>query len=155
MNLEKVISELAEGFIDKDDLFLVSVAVSGSGKVKVLVLIDGDNGVGIDECAMLSRKIGNEIEERNLIKTAYALEVSSPGVGEPLQLPRQYEANVGRKLDLQLKDGGKWVGELLSIEGETLLINAEIKEKGKKKITLEEKQITLATIQKAKVKIVF
>ena len=54
------------------------------GNQKVLVLIDGDEGVNIDDCSKISRKVGPILEEGDFMPGKYLLEVSSPGLDHPL-----------------------------------------------------------------------
>ncbi len=131
MSVEQRVRELAEEKIaDRPDLFIVSVKVVNNRKV--ILLLDGDNGVGIDDCAMVSRHVGYHLEEENLISNAYNLEVSSPGLDTPLMLDRQFVKNVGRNLSIKKKDGIKIEGALLEVKDDALLISHQVKEKGKK-----------------------
>src|SRR5436190_13576294 len=99
MDLKGKIEELVLSNLENKDLFIVDTLLSGSaGMRKITVLLDGNNGVTIEDCARLSRKLGVIIEETELIDSAYLLEVSSPGVEQPLTLKRQYVKNVGRRL---------------------------------------------------------
>ena len=76
--LEIIINEFPE-------LFLVDLTVTGvSGNQRVLVLIDGEAGLPIESCSLISRKLSNRIEEEDLIDGAFNLEVSSPGIDRPL-----------------------------------------------------------------------
>nr|MBC7612314.1 ribosome assembly cofactor RimP [Pseudopedobacter sp.] len=131
MNVEKRIRELIEEKIaDRPDLFIVEIKVANNSKI--MILLDGDEGVGIHDCAMVSRHVGFHLEEENLIDKAYNLEVSSPGLDTPLLLDRQYKKNVGRVFIIKLKDGKQLEGNLISQEGDTITINEMVKEKGKK-----------------------
>jgi ribosome maturation factor RimP len=97
--LEIIINEFPE-------LFLVDLTVTGvSGNQRVLVLIDGEAGLPIESCSLISRKLSNRIEEEDLIDGAFNLEVSSPGIDRPLSLPRQYKKNIGRKLKVNFRRG--------------------------------------------------
>jgi ribosome maturation factor RimP len=114
MNIEKRVKELvAEKIADKPNLFLVDVKMHSNGKL--IILVDGDNGIGIDDCVAISRHVGFHLEEENTIETAYNLEVSSPGVDFPLSLPRQYAKNIGRNLAIKMADGTKREGKLSDI----------------------------------------
>ena len=82
MDIEKYVAELVNGQIaDRDDLFLVDVKFVPGGKLSILV--DGDQGISIQDCAAISRHVGNTLEEENVIETAYNIEVSSPGIDTP------------------------------------------------------------------------
>lgn len=147
MDIKSYVENLAQEYLaDKPDLFLVDVVVSGSAKKnKILVLIDGDQGVSIDQCAALSRKIGFELEEKEIMEGAYRLEVSSPGVEFPLKFQRQYPQHVGRKVKVTLEDGSEKVGKLLEIGEGSMKLDEERKEG--KKTNWQEVQIKLEEIK--------
>lgn len=142
------IDEALEG----SNLFVVDLKMLP--KSRIVLLLDGDNGIGIDECAKISRHISHRMEEENLIEGAHTLEVSSPGVDHPLKYQRQYPQHIGRTLGIRMNDGKELEGKLLSIHENTISIEAKIKEKGKK-VRLEEQAISLDDIKEAKIKIIF
>lgn len=131
MGVEKRIRELIEEKIaDRPDLFIVAIKMVNNAKV--IILLDGDQGVGIHDCAMVSRHVGFHLEEENLIDQAYNLEVSSPGLDTPLLLDRQFKKNIGRLLIIKLNDGKKVEGELIDHDDANMVILEMVKEKGKK-----------------------
>lgn len=139
----------------KESLFLVDLKVSGkSGPQKVIVLIDGDTGVGIDDCSKVSREMAAIIEEQDLISGKYILEVSSPGVDSPLKLPRQYPQHIGRKLKLNLTDGQEIKGMLKEVSESSVSVEKEAKKKDKES-RAEIVEIPFNNIEKAKVLISF
>ena len=139
----------------KESLFLVDLKVSGkSGPQKVVVLIDGDRGVGIDDCSKVSREMAAIIEEQDLISGKYILEVSSPGVDSPLKLPRQYPQHIGRKLKLNLNDGQEIKGMLKEVSESSVSVEKEAKKKDKES-RAEIVEIPFNNIEKAKVLISF
>jgi ribosome maturation factor RimP len=136
MNIEKRVTELVEEKIaDMPHLFLVDVKMHQNGKL--IVLVDGDNGIGIADCAAISRHVGFHLEEENVIEEAYNLEVSSPGIDTPLVLKRQYAKNIGRTVSIKMDDGTKKEGELLTAGDDFIIIAETIKQKGKKAETVE------------------
>ncbi|HVV56098.1 MAG TPA: ribosome assembly cofactor RimP [Mucilaginibacter sp.] len=131
MDIEKRVRELVnEKIAEKPDLFLVSVKMHSNGKL--VILVDGDKGVGIDDCVQVSRYVGHYLEEENVIGHAYNLEVSSPGLDTPLTLPRQFVKNIGRRLNIKMTDGSKREGKLSSLTEDAIVIEETKKEKGKK-----------------------
>ena len=153
MNAEKRVIELVEEKIaDKPNLFLVSAKLHSDGKL--IILVDGDNGIGIDDCVAISRHVGFHLEEENVIETAYTLEVSSPGLDTPLTMPRQYTKNIGRTLAIKMTDGTKREGILSGITEDAIIIDETIKEKGKK-ATEVESVIPMNQITETKVTISF
>ena len=131
MQVEKRVKELVEEKIsDRPELFLVEVRMLPNHKL--IIHVDGDEGITIQDCAAISRHVGFHLEEENTIEKAYNLEVSSPGIGEPLKLRRQYDKNVGREISLKLEGGEQKEGKLLSVTESGIVIEAKVKEKGKK-----------------------
>jgi ribosome maturation factor RimP len=131
MNVEQRVKELVEEKIaDRPDLFLVDVKMQSGGRLSILV--DGDNGIGIADCAAISRHVGNALEEENTIEQAYNLEVSSPGIDTPLNSVRQYSKNMGRNLAIRTHENNKREGKLLEVTDAGITIEENIKEKGKK-----------------------
>jgi ribosome maturation factor RimP len=155
MNIEKRVTELVEEKISAEgrtDLFLVDVKMHPNGKL--MILVDGEKGIGIADCAQISRHVGFHLEEENVLDTAYNLEVSSPGVDAPLVMARQYVKNVGRQLSIKLADGSKKEGKLTGITEDAVIIEETNKEKGKKAETTEA-VIPLTQITETKVLISF
>ncbi|RYE25106.1 MAG: ribosome assembly cofactor RimP [Sphingobacteriaceae bacterium] len=149
MSIEQQVKNLVEEKIhDRPELFLVDVKMHTNGNL--IVLVDGDSGIGIQDCAAISRHVGFHLEENNVIEQAYNLEVSSPGVDFPLKSVRQYQKNVGRNLLVKLSDGSKKEGKLLSADEENIVIEEKIAVKGKKatftEITLPYNQLQEATV---------
>jgi ribosome maturation factor RimP len=155
MNIENRVTQLvAEKIaeIDRPDLYLVDVKMHSNGKL--VILLDGDKGIGIAECAQVSRYVGFKLEEENTIETAYNLEVSSPGIDAPLAMPRQYVKNIGRNLGITMADGVIREGKLTALTEDAIVIEEIIKEKGKKAETIES-VIPLEQITETKVLISF
>ena len=153
MQAEKRVKELVEEKIaDRPELFLVSIKMLPNNKL--IIHVDGDEGISIQDCAAISRHVGFHLEEENTIEKAYNLEVSSPGVGEPLLLNRQYHKNIGRDLSIKLADGKLKEGKLLAVNDSAITIEEKVKEKGKK-VQLVESQIEFNHIVETKVLISF
>ncbi|MBK0381518.1 ribosome assembly cofactor RimP [Pedobacter sp. SD-b] len=153
MNLEERIRELiAEKLADRPDLFVVEVKIVNNKNVTIL--LDGDEGIGIHDCALVSRYVGFHLEEENLIDNAYTLEVGSPGLDTPLTMDRQFKKNVGRLLEIKLKEGKQTEGKLLSADDNGITIMETIKQKGKKNKE-EEKNINKNEIAEVKVGVSF
>ncbi|MGZ3766766.1 MAG: ribosome assembly cofactor RimP [Mucilaginibacter sp.] len=153
MDIVKRVTELVEEKIaDRPDLFLVDVKMHSNGKL--IILVDGDKGIGIADCAAISRHVGFHLEEENVLEDAYNLEVSSPGLDAALVLPRQYVKNVGRNLAIKLADGSKKEGKLTGITEDAIMLEEINKQKGKKAETIES-VIPMTQITETKVLISF
>src|SRR5688572_23160705 len=99
------IKKLAESFLKDESHFVVDVICSlRNNPKKLLVILDGDTGINIDDCAELSRELSAALDTSNIIDGAFVLEVSTPGLDQPLKTKRQYVKNVGRNVKVKLKD---------------------------------------------------
>ncbi|MET0394197.1 MAG: ribosome maturation factor, partial [Chitinophagaceae bacterium] len=117
MNSEGQIQALEQqinGLIQADpDVFLVEVRIKPTNNVKVF--LDADNGMSIDRLIQYNRRLYKEIEESGFFPGGdFSLEVSSPGLDEPLKLHRQYRKNEGRYVEVLLQDGVKHEGKLVT-----------------------------------------
>lgn len=145
-----------EVLADRADLFVVHLDLKGSGPAqKIMVHLDGDSGVQIEDCVKVSRHLEKNLEESDIIKSAYTIEVSSAGLDHPLAMPRQYVKNIGRSLKLSMPEGKEEKGKLISADDNGIVLAAERKEKGKKKINIEEVSIAYKDIVKAFVQVSF
>jgi len=59
-------------------------------------------GVGIDECARISRDVSMALDVADFIAHAYNLEVSSPGLERPLTKPEHYRRFAGLRAKVRL-----------------------------------------------------
>lgn len=127
---------------------------------KINVFIDSDTGLQLDHCALISRLLEQEIEENEWLGEKYTLDVSSPGVDNPLKLKRQYYKNIGRELSVQIEDSHKHLkGTLVKVEEDFIVLENEekVRVEGKKKkewVTTQE-EIPFNQIKKTVVKISF
>jgi len=110
--------------------FLVSVKIKPTNNIKIFV--DSDEGMSIEKCVKYNRKLYAQIEEKAIFPDGnFSLEISSPGVDEPLKLHRQYVKNKGRNVLVTFKDGSEKEGQLLEVTETDILIEQKTG-KGKK-----------------------
>lgn len=104
MDIGEEIKKIATNKLANENQFIVDVVISSrNGPKKVLVLVDGDNGITIDDCATLSRELSKTFDDLEWMDESYTLEVSTPGLDQPLVLHRQFKKNVGRTLRVKLQ----------------------------------------------------
>jgi ribosome maturation factor RimP len=138
--------------------FLVEVKISAGNNVKVFV--DADKGISLERLVKYNRQLYRQIEEGGLFpNNDFSLEVSSPGLDEPLKLQRQYRKNIGRYVEVVQKDGVKKEGKLLGSDETAILIEEEkgagAKPGKNKKKELVQHTIPLEDIKTTKVQIKF
>jgi len=151
MNKEEQIQEFLNPLLE-DDTFLVEIRIKPTNNVKVY--LDADNGLAIERCIKINRALYKKLEEAAIFPDGdFSLEVSSPGVGEPLKTLRQYKKNVGRDVEVFLKDDSVIAGKLIDVnEGFLTLEVVEGKNKKAVKTTCE---VPLENIVKTIVQIKF
>ncbi len=125
---EKAISGIVNGYLEGSGRFLVNARVTP--QKKIMVFIDGDEGVTIDDCTDLSRHIECQL---NRDDEDFELMVSSVGVGQPLQLHRQFVNNIGRRMEIAGNDQRTHKGKMTEVTEEGIVLEKEIPDKGKKK----------------------
>lgn len=112
--------------------FLVSLKIKPTNNIKLFIDSDGEDGMSIDKCVRYNRALYKKIEEAALFPDGnFSLEVSSPGIGEPLLLTRQYRKNKGRLIEVTFTDDTIKEGKLLEVTEEDIIIE-QTSGKGKK-----------------------
>jgi len=97
---EAKIRSLVEEKTEGTDVFVVEISVRPGNKIEVL--LDRDSGLTIDDCKMVSRHIEKSLDRE---VEDFGLDVSSPGVGRPLKVHRQYLKNAGRPVKVETLEG--------------------------------------------------
>jgi len=130
-SLRENIVQIAEEITSSSGFFLIDIVVRGTERNRVIeVFVDGEKNITAKDCAEISRKINEIFEAKELIKAAYRLDVSSPGIERPLLYFKQYPKHINRKFEITYSNGDekkKLKGTLIKIEGEylTFLTNKE------------------------------
>ena len=90
---------------------------------------DSGPGITVDDCANVSHAVSQVLETQDPIKGHYTLEVSSPGFDRILRTRAHFERFVGARIFAELKvplDGRRrFVGELKSIAGDTIVVEVD------------------------------
>ena len=134
-NLERTVeSRIIELLAEMPGYFLVDVSIKPTNNIKAY--IDADQGAAIDQLSKINRALYKWIEENLFPNGDFSIEVSSPGLDEPLKLERQYLKNIGRFVEVLMKNGVKKEGKLLSASENEIVVE-EQKGHGKKKELIE------------------
>ena len=145
----KLVGQLLQ---DEPVYFLVSVAIKPVNNISLF--IDGDSGITIEKCVKINKALYKQIVETALYPDGeFSLEVSSPGLDEPLKLNRQYIKNIGRSLMVELADGKKVEGKLIAADNVGIELEEELG-KGKKKEVVKH-AFLFDQIKESKVNVVF
>ena len=132
--------------------FLVEVRIKPTNNIKVF--IDADEGVILSNLIDYNRKLYKQLEESGMFPDGdFSLEVSSPGLDEPLKLFRQYKKNIGRFVEVNFKDSTKKEGKLIDATEDGIIIETETG-KGKKK-EIKQESILFDQIKNTKIQVKF
>jgi ribosome maturation factor RimP len=152
MITDSKLKEVLERIIDKDKYFIVKIHNKGDN---IKVILDGYKKFGLEDCVNINRQLKNEFKGE---LDDYNLEVTSPGLTEPFEVPEQYQKHVGEKVEVLLNDGQKIEGKLLNVGDNEIELEEKKRiktEKNKKKTIRENKILQFDNIKKTKLIISF
>lgn len=116
--LKDKIEELILPMLEEMELFLVEVVISANFRIQIFA--DGTPSITIKQCTKLSRFIEKFLDENPDVPEKYTLEVSSPGMMNPLRVPQQFKKRIGSTLKLTLNDGQQIAMILKEVNQNTL-----------------------------------
>lgn len=104
----------------------------GGGKPQVLQIMveraDG-SGVGVDDCAAISRALSPILDVEDPIAHGYMLEVSTPGIERPLTRLGDFTRFAGQEAKVELArplaGRKRFRGRLLGVEGEAVRLEQD------------------------------
>ena len=148
------IKNLIKENLEDTGIFVVELNVTTSNKITVS--IDHMDGIGIDDCIAISRKIEHSLDRE---VEDFELMVSSYGLDQPFKLVTQYQKNLGREVEVLDENSKKIEGILLQVKDNSFKIGVETKEKiegtKKKQIVNKEYIFNYDNIKSTKLKISF
>lgn len=117
MDRGEALRKEVESLLQASEFEVVDVQASGSSRgLVVRILLDKPGGVSLEDCARVSRAVGDHFEERDVLGGRYVLEVSSPGVERPLRRERDFRRFAGERAQIatyeKLADRHKHTGTL-------------------------------------------
>lgn len=109
MKLDAAVESAIEAKVTGMGYELYEVKFFSAGGKKILrVFAEGASGITLDECADISRSLGEILDEMDFVNGAYTLEVSSPGLDRPLVTPRDFRRLIDKKVQVRYRnDVGK------------------------------------------------
>lgn len=130
MDISRQIADLATPGADAAGLVVDGVTVSPAGKrTRVLITLDlPETEVGsasLDAIAVASRAIGAALDEANVPKNEYTLEVSTPGTDRPLTERRHFMRARSRLVTLDLAEGATATGRIVAVEDDSVVLEAD------------------------------
>ena len=101
--LKKEIYPLAEEVAEELGYEIVDIEFQNGSKHDLLsIFIYKKEGIDLDDCTEMSRNLEKKLDDLDILKNPYYLEISSPGLDRPLKTKDDYRRNVGKEVDLKL-----------------------------------------------------
>lgn len=144
-NIETKVLEIAENILKNTDIEIFDVEYVKERDWYLRIYIDKENGIDHNDCQKVSELIEKELDDKDLIKNPYILEVSSPGLDRPLKKPKDFLREIGKKIDVTLFapiNGEKEITGVLISYNENIL-------------TIDDKEIPTEKIANARLHIDF
>jgi len=146
LSVKHLISKIIEKELVGTDCFLVGVDTN-MAETDLKYFIDGSEGVSVQICTKLSRKISRILDEEYLDETPIRYEISSPGIDQPLIDKRQYVQHFGRDLAIIKNDNSEIEGELQSVNDTTFDLSVPLSKNKKETQTLAFDDINKCTVK--------
>ncbi len=105
---------------------IVRVLIMGkhSPTLQIMAERKDEQAMTVEDCADISRQISAVLDVEDPIRSAYTLEVSSPGLDRPLTRPKDFQRFAGYEAKLETRfpiDGRrKFTGKLIGLDGEVV-----------------------------------
>ncbi|NBX26725.1 MAG: ribosome maturation factor [Chitinophagia bacterium] len=144
--IEALLAPLLEG----TDMFVTNLQIEPGNNIKLF--LDADEGLNVQKSVSINRQLVAQIDELGWYPNGdYSLEVSSPGVDEPLRSVRQYQKNIGRTLAVTNVEDLEQIGVLKAVT--EVGISLEVKINKKKETALVE--MPFENIKQSIVQVIF
>ena len=123
---------MAEPLVLENGMELIDVEYVKEGAEWYLRLFldkEGDEGIDLDDCELISRKFSDILEEKDPITQAYRLEVSSPGIARPLKRTKDFQRFQGEKVQVktfsEVEGKKQFIGILQETTEETVTLDVD------------------------------
>ncbi|MBR4943848.1 MAG: ribosome maturation factor RimP [Peptococcaceae bacterium] len=130
--IEDAIWKMAEPMIAENGMELIDVEYVKEGAEWYLRLFldkEGDEGIDLDDCELISRKFSDILENNDPISQAYRLEVSSPGIERPLKRTKDFQRFQGEKVQVktfsEVEGKKQFIGILQETTEETVTLDVD------------------------------
>nr|WP_206370555.1 ribosome maturation factor RimP [Solimonas marina] len=128
--MQERLEQILEPLIDSLGYELLLLEYSPNPRNAMLRLyIDGPSGITLDDCERVSKEVSGALDVEDPIRSAYRLEVSSPGLDRPLVKPAHFQRFAGQQARVQLmapvNGRRRFVGEIVAADADVLRIQTE------------------------------
>ncbi|ATP39387.1 ribosome maturation factor RimP [Solibacillus sp. R5-41] len=149
--ITSIIEELVTPIVEELDLELVDIEFIKEGRDWFLRVYVDTRAGGIDilQCAQVSERLSEKLDENDPIEQNYYLEVSSPGAERPLKKQEDFENAIGKYIYVKtyepIKDLKEFLGYLRAYTETYLEIEIRIKTR-KLTVQIDKEKIAQARL---------
>ncbi|MFH0920353.1 MAG: ribosome maturation factor RimP [Fibrobacterota bacterium] len=106
--MKETVEKIVNNVLSDKGIELVDINYHTGGKRTVIrVFIDKPSGgITVEECAVVNRALNVNFLVEDSIPDNTIIEVSSPGMDRPLRMPRDFERNLHRVVDVYYTEVG-------------------------------------------------
>ena len=127
---EELVAQLGE----KYGFELVDVEyVKEGGNFYLRAYVDKPGGITVEDCETVSREFSDKLDEADFIDEAYIMEVSSPGLGRPLNKEKDFSRSMGEEVEIRtyrpINREKEFYGILTAYDENSVTIDCEGEEK--------------------------
>jgi ribosome maturation factor RimP len=134
--------KLTEAEARQVGLQLLRLIVRGTTSRPIIeVTLDGPRAVTLDDCQTINKSLQSGLDGIFQKEVNYRLDVSSPGIDEPLVHDYQFERSIGKKVEVLLIEGRPRSGILKGYDGDMIIVDTS--NSGKKMIGSETGKISI------------
>ena len=131
---EQKTEEILNPMVEKHGFELVDVEyVKEGGNWYLRAYIDKPGGITVDDCEVISRELSDKLDEKDFVEEAYILEVSSPGLGRPLNKEKDFARSLGEEVEVRtyraVNRQKEFTGILKAYDKDSITIELENEEK--------------------------
>lgn len=145
------ITKLIEPILERHDVYLDDIEyVQENNEWYLRIFIEKNNGhLDMDTCVNASEEISQLMDEKDIVKNEYYLEVSSPGAEKPLKTLEKVVESIGEYVYIQFAQPtvgmDEVYGTILNVDGQMIEIQYLVKNV-KKKCTFNYEDIAFARL---------
>jgi ribosome maturation factor RimP len=119
--------ELAERAASTHGVEVLELKLRGQGRGRVLsVILDADDPVEADVVERVSKDLSRALDQADPLPGSYTLEVTTPGLGRPLQTARDFRRQRGHEVSIvRGGDTPSVQGVVLDADGQAVTLDVD------------------------------
>ena len=118
--------ELAERAASTHGVEVLELKLRGQGRGRVLsVILDADDPVEADVVERVSKDLSRALDQADPLPGSYTLEVTTPGLGRPLQTTRDFRRQRGHEVSIVRGDAPSVRGVVLDADDQAVTLDID------------------------------